>query len=350
MATDEVVVAEAREAFFKAFHRGERYALWQEIRRRPAELLPFNAVAKALHLFSRFEAGIQQVPLDSIVGSVDRPSDFWRNFLPRQRYLFSRWCRVYAHTMQYGFSPVSLFKVSDIYFVNDGNHRISVLRAIHASSVEADVVEFPCRVRLGPDLRMEDIARKEAYAEFLEQTDLDRWNPQVEIELSHSSGYRTLEEHIAGHAYWLEYVQGHPVSVFRAASSWYDLVYRPTVDVIREMHLLRDFPGLREGDLYIRLTEFHRELVRELGTPVPFQTVVEMFRASSARPFWRRLWYRLRRRTPALHVAETGHPPAEPAPSRSAMQFPTRATSSDADVQGTGGEGETEVMASEERE
>lgn len=319
--------SQAQAAFRKALRRGERYAMRREWRGLPAELLPFNVVVRTLGLFRREERGVQEVPLDAIVGSVDRVGDFWRNFLPRHAYLRERWCRVYAYVVESGPEPVSLFQIGDIYFVNDGNHRVSVLRALEAKTVEAHVVEYPCRVALGPDLPLARVTCKAAYAEFLEQTDLDLSRPGVNIELSDATGYRVLEEHIAGHAYWLEYTTGRPVSVFRAAASWYDLVYMPTVQLIREKKLLRDFPGMFEGDLYIIVTRHHRELVRALGRPVPLEQVIEHLRAAQARPMWRRLWYRLtRRRALTLPPAPPEMTPAEAAAraGRRLWQFPTR--------------------------
>lgn len=319
---------QAKAAFEKALRDGERYAMRREWRGLPAELLPFTPVIHTLGLFHWRDRGLQDVPLDAIVGGVDRLGDFWRNFLPRQAHLRDRWCRVYTYVLEHGHEPVLLFKVGGIYFVSDGNHRVSVLRVLGATSVEAVVKEYPCRVNLEPDMPLARVPCKAAQAQFLEQTDLDLSRPGVSIELSDATGYRILEEHIAGHAYWLEYTSGRPVSVFRAAASWYDLVYLPTVQLIREKGLLRDFPKMSEGDLYITVTRHHRELVRALGRPIPLEQVVEHLRVTEARPRWRRLWYRLTRRW-ALQL-----PPAPPEmmpveaarAGRRLWHFPTRAS------------------------
>ena len=290
---------EARSAFQAAIRRGRRWETWQDIRGRPADLVPFAEISSALHLYNRIPVGTRQVPLDDIVGSVDRAGDFTRNLLPRREYLHDRWCRVYAHVSVHGFDPVSLHKVGEVYFVNDGNHRLSVLRAMKAVAVEAEVTEFPCRVPLHVDLRLADLPQKVAYSEFLEQTDLDVNRPGLEeILLSDPVSYRKLEEHIAGHAYWLEYTAGRAVTVFRAASSWHDLVYLPTVKLIRKLGLRKSFPNMTEADLYVALTQHHRQLVRGLERPVPLDVAAEHFRRTAARPYVRRLWYQLTTRNP----------------------------------------------------
>jgi hypothetical protein len=313
---------EGISAFRGALQRSVRYELWQELRGRPADSLPFDVVSTALHLYSRMPLGLHEVPTAAIVGSVDRAGDFTRNHLPRKDYLQTRWCRVYAHVTKAGFDPISVFKVSDIYFVNDGNHRLSVLSSYKTPVVEADVTEFACRVRLGANLRISDLARKAAYAEFLEQTNLDHERPAQDIDLSYPASYRKLEEHIAGHAFWMEYTTGRKVSVYRAAASWYDLVYHPTIELIRNHNLLRDFRGLREADLYVGATEYHRQLARGLGRPVPIEIALEHYRMTAARPRLRRLWYLL---TSRRKLAFTALPMAQPQPGRRLFEsLPTR--------------------------
>jgi len=305
---------EGMQAFRKALRRSVRYELWQDLHGRPSDLLDFDIVSSTLHLYSRMPLGVREIPTAAIIGSVDRAGDFTRNHLPRKDYLQARWCRVYAYVTQHGFDPISVFKVSDIYFVNDGNHRLSVLSSYNTPLLEADVTEFACRVRLEADLRISDLARKAAYADFLEQTNLDQERPEQDINLSYPASYRKLEEHIAGHAFWMEYTSGQQVSVYRAAASWYDFVYRPTIEMIRAHGLLRDFRGLREGDLYVGATEYHRQLARGLGRPVPLEIALEHYRMTAARPRLRRLWYLLTRRhkfaaekLPAAPVSSGGH-------------------------------------------
>jgi len=47
------------------------------------DLVQFDEVAKRIKARQRFEKGVQNVPLDQIIGSVGRYKDFTRSFLPR---------------------------------------------------------------------------------------------------------------------------------------------------------------------------------------------------------------------------------------------------------------------------
>ena len=326
---DSLVDLRAVGEFRKARRRAMWWERYQELRRKPAHLLPFDAVTGALRLYSRRAVGLQQVPVDLIIGSVDRSDDFTRNYLPRRNYLEARWARVFSHVMEQGFQPIRLNRVGDVYFVEDGNHRLSVLRAMDVATVEAQVTEFPCRVPLSRELTLSDLPRKAAYLDFLEQTDLDQTRPGVQIELSEPTAYRTLEEHIAGHAYWLEFRDGRPVSVCRAAASWHDLVYVPAVKLIRGARLDRDFPNATEADLYVELMEYHRKLARELERPVRLEDAIEHYRMTSTRPLRRRLWYWATRRRARFDPISGPAQPAGRGRRHSWDWLPTRRADSD---------------------
>jgi hypothetical protein len=110
---------------------------------KPDDLLSFGDVQRKLGLALTRDRGLQQVPLDKIVGSVGKQRDFTRHFWPKHERLRERWKWIFvaAHSFQ-GLPPVELYQVGDVYFVSDGNHRISVARALGNTSIEAHVVEY----------------------------------------------------------------------------------------------------------------------------------------------------------------------------------------------------------------
>lgn len=297
-----------------AFTKARREAFREEIRGRlrgePTELLSFEAVRMALHLTYRQAEGIRNVPLDDIVGSVDRVEDFTRRFYPRRDDLKRRWVKVAELVQASGLGPVSLFRVSKIYFVEDGNHRVSVARAMGAPTIEAEVWKYPCRITLTRTLRMEDLPNKAAYLQFLRNTDLDRVRPDQEVEMTSPARYGILEEHIAGHAKWLESrAGGKVVPLGEAVASWYDRVYLPLIKIICEEGLCREFPHLTEADLYVILLEHRKHLGRLWDRPVSLTEAMEDYvRHHGRRPLTRlRRWLRLpwgadRRSRPEPHA------------------------------------------------
>ena len=71
-----------------------------------------------------------------------------------------------------------------------------------------------------------------------------------------------LVRHINAHRYYLGKQQDREISRDEAVTSWYDTVYLPIVQVIREQHQLKHFPNRTEADLYRWIME-HRWYMRE---------------------------------------------------------------------------------------
>jgi hypothetical protein len=110
--------------------------------------ISFDEVRRSLQAYNRVRKGIRVVDPEKIVGSVGRCRDFDRCFMPLRAAAGERWKRVdLAFHRDKVLPPVSLYKLGDAYFVEDGNHRVSVARYHGVPGVEAYVTEFrPARV------------------------------------------------------------------------------------------------------------------------------------------------------------------------------------------------------------
>lgn len=231
--------------------------------RKPMELLPFEDVRKMLGLTHVRKLGLQDVPLDKIVGSMGRYDDFTREFLPRKTSQESRWRTVYdLSTSMEGFPPVELYKIDEAYFVRDGNHRVSVAQANNAESIEAYVTEYITPVDVSPDDTLDEILIKAGAANFTQATNLGKLRPDHNIRLTNPGRYKYLLRHIAVHKYYREIECGCEISWEEAVASWYDNVYLPLVKEIRTRDILKDFPNRTEADLYAWLV-YHRERLEE---------------------------------------------------------------------------------------
>jgi uncharacterized ParB-like nuclease family protein len=253
-------------------------AFWQEVlslfRGKPAELLSFDEIRSRLRLREESYKGLQDIPLDKIVGSVGRYRDFTADFLPKSGEMRERWSRVYAKaTSMEGLPPIEVYKVGEVYFVRDGNHRVSVARELGAKTIEAHVTELPTSIPLRPGMSDEELDAAAAYANFLEETGLRRTRPHLQsIELSEPSRYVDLLGHIYLHARILEQFQGMPISTEEAAADWYDSVYRPAVTLIRKygiLDLIKDKSKRTEADLYLWLVDHLREVREQYGEEKP---------------------------------------------------------------------------------
>ncbi len=245
--------------------------------RQSLDLLPFEQVREQLYLHDRYFRGLQEVPLDQIIGSVGRYQDFTRTFLPRSDGLRERWASVEDRMIEGGLPPVELYKVGEAYFVRDGNHRVSVARAQGGSDIESFVWEYPSLVPLSPADDLDDLLIKRGYVAFLKKTGLNRLRPDHHIELTAPGRYRELSEHIADHRYFLGQTYGREIKAEEAVSSWYDNVYQPIIRAIRKQGILKQFPGRTEADLYIWVSRWQYELSERYGSPINAEDAVVEF-------------------------------------------------------------------------
>lgn len=232
----------------------------------PNQLLSYHEVVQKLRLQGSAERGLRDIPLDAIVGSVGRYSDFTRDFLPLRDTDRDRWARVKVLASgMVGFPPIEVYKIGDAYFVKDGNHRVSVARDLGATHIQAYVTEVQTRVPLTPDIKPDDLILLSEYGDFLEATQLDKTRPEANIRVTIPGKYPELLEHIAVHQYYMGIDFQRPFSFPEAAAHWYDTVYLPVVKLIKELGILRDFPGRTEADLYLWLAKHRAQLEEELG-------------------------------------------------------------------------------------
>jgi hypothetical protein len=285
---------------------------------RSGNLLSFEQVQQDLHLDEPAEeVRLEEIPIDKIVGSVGRYRDFNRAFLPRAQIDPQRWARIDRMRRQASLPAIDVFQVGDVYFVRDGNHRVSVARTRGDKTIWARVAEIPVRVSLGPETSPDDLIRKAAYAEFLEKTSLDRLIPDQSIELTRADGYRSILKHIEVHQFYLGLRSRYYPALSEAAANWYQTVYLPVIEHIRASDIMRRFPGRTEADLYLWIAENRAELQIRYGSADLAQEAVDEFAqqhyVTSIRRWFRRLRHRLfpKRLLPPPEQPSSRIPPAD---------------------------------------
>ncbi len=236
---------------------------------KSVELLAYEDVVRKLRMTGGAGAQLQDIPLAAIVGSVGRYTDFSRCFLPLQDADQTRWARVkLAVSDLVGLPPIEVYQIGEAYFVLDGNHRVSVARELGATYIQAYVTEVRTRVPLSAADQPDDLIIKAEYAAFLEQTSLDELRPDIDLLVTAPGQYRAFTEHIEVHHYFMGLDFQRSFTYPEAVAHWYDEVYMPVAQVIREQGLLQEFPGRTEADLYLWLAEHRASLQKQLDLAV----------------------------------------------------------------------------------
>src|SRR6056297_1501486 len=118
---------QARDDFNKARSKATISQLLNTLTPERQRLLSLEDVRNLLKPKTEVYKGMQIVPIDKIVGSEGRYNDFTSAFLPKRDFIRGRWESVdRAHLSDVILPAIKLYEIGGVYFVRDGNHRVSV--------------------------------------------------------------------------------------------------------------------------------------------------------------------------------------------------------------------------------
>ena len=276
----------AVQDFQSAHLRAKLQGVLARVTGRSNELLSYDEIASKLKLQGRSDKGIQMIPVDAIIGSVGRYTDFTRTFLPRRVENRQRWANVKAISLDpisMGLPPIEVYKVSEVYFVIDGNHRVSVARQENWKTIEAHVIEIQTDIPLTRDVQPDELIIKAEYADFLEQTGLSRLPEFMDLRITIPGGYQKLLDEICVCRCQMEEEEQKVCTLQDSAASWYREIYIPFDEAVRERGMMRWFPNRTVTDLYVWMTEHRSELEKELGWSIRPEAAAEAVILSKSR-------------------------------------------------------------------
>jgi len=161
--------------------------------------------------------------------------------------------------------PIQVYKIGEVYFVLDGNHRVSVARERGVSEIPAYVTEIHTKININPETDLDDLILKAEYADFLEKTRLDETCPQFDLTITAPGQYPILEGQIELLRQQKEQQINQQISIKQAAQNWCQNFYTPVIKIMRERGIMKDFPDRTETDLYVWILKHQKKLKQDLG-------------------------------------------------------------------------------------
>ncbi|OLE35029.1 MAG: chromosome partitioning protein ParB [Actinobacteria bacterium 13_1_20CM_3_68_9] len=256
---------DAQTDFSRARRRQQLARLGMRLRRHDDVdvILPFEEVTEALGLRGERSLGLKTIPLDSIVGTVDRSREFDRSFRPTSGRVRPRWQRI-AEAQRRGeaMPPISVYRIGDMHFVKDGHHRVSVARATGLKEIDAYVTEVLTEVDPSEGLlRLADLPLKSHQRVFYERVPLPP-HARKRIQLSDPWDYATLAEGVEAWGFRAIQSRGESMSRAEVAEAWFREDYESIVAAIRDVGLLLD---CTETEAYMRIVSERYRLMRTHG-------------------------------------------------------------------------------------
>jgi hypothetical protein len=254
---------DAQSDFARARRREVLARLAKRLRREPADVhmvLPFEEFRDALGFRGERHLGLQVIPLDSIVGTVDRTREFDRRFRPTSRRVRDRWQRV-AEAQRRGqaMPPISVYRIGNLHFVEDGHHRVSVARAQSRRDIDAYVTEVITEVDPQEGLDLADLPLKSHERVFYERVPLPK-ETRSKIRLSDPWEYAQLAEAIEAWGFRVMQALGQFMTREQVAEAWFREDYEPIVATLREAGMIGDRET--ETEAYMRVVAERYFLMR----------------------------------------------------------------------------------------
>jgi hypothetical protein len=254
--------SDAQTDFGRARRRGVASRLARRLRGEPGDvhlILPFDEVVEALGRKSERRIGLHTIPLDSIVGTVDRTREFDRSFRPTTRRVRRRWQRI-AEAIRRGeaMPPIDVYRIGDMHFVRDGHHRVSVARQLGLDVIEAYITEIETEVGADAGVRIRDLALKSHERLFFERVPLPaEWRPR--IALPRGSWYAELAECVEAWGFrWIQ-ATGEFKTREEVARFWFEDDFEPIVRMLREAEVGEN---LTDAEAYLRVVGLRYYLLR----------------------------------------------------------------------------------------
>jgi hypothetical protein len=234
------------------------------------------------------------VPIKLIVGSEGRYKDFNKYFLPKSDHVRARWERVdQAHLKDIVLPPIQLYEIGGVYFVRDGNHRVSVAKTQGVEWIDAEVISLTSDIALSPQMTVQELRTLVISREkesFYENTSFGTLTGCDDLDFSRTGRYDVIYNHILVHNHYLNKSGGTDIPFNDAIISWYKNVYMPILRIIYDMDLCREFPRRTPGDLYVWIVKRWDELKHKYGNDVPASNAASAFRAQFSKkkhPFFK---------------------------------------------------------------
>ncbi|MDR0721976.1 MAG: transcriptional regulator [Treponema sp.] len=268
-AYDQVLNVQAAEDFSRARNKALLSRIQHFMHLDKDQLLSFNDVKEILKPRNEVYRGMQVVPVNLIVGSEGRYRDFNKYFLPRSEHLRKRWERVdQARLKDIVLPPIQLYEIGGVYFVRDGNHRVSVARSQGVESIDAEVTSLSSEIIITPSQTVDQLRDSLIGYEkkiFYEKTQFGELTGDYGLDFTAAGRYDVIYNHILVHKYYLNlYVLGE-IPFSDALVSWYNNVYEPIIQIIKDEWIELNFPGYTASDLYVWIVKHWDFLKKKYG-------------------------------------------------------------------------------------
>lgn len=290
--------AQSEEDFNKAKNKAFINSIQHLLSPEEVSLISLNDVKQMIKPVNETYVGMKVIPIEKVVGSEGRYNDFDNRFFPKSSHLKSRWEHVdEAALREIDLPPIKVYEISGLYFVRDGNHRVSVAKARGTEFIDAEVVSLQSEIVLKQPDNIKDIVNQIINYEkrvFYTVTGFGDITDYWCLDFSRTGRYDVIYNHILTHKYFMNQDKQEEISLADAIDSWYKNVYFPLASIINKNKMLRSFPHRTVADLYVWLVRYWDDLKKKFGDDISIDEAAKNFAKAYKIPFRKRFMNRFK--------------------------------------------------------
>ncbi len=275
---------QAEEDFSKARNQALFNELKNFMNKDKTNLMSFTEVKKMLKPQNEVYLGMKVVNIKDIVGSEGRYKDFDNLFFPKSSHLKNRWESIdKAILSDVVLPPITLYEIAGLYFVRDGNHRVSVAKMQGVEMIDAEVISLKSEIKIKPGSSREEITRQVIDYEkrvFYNETSFGDITDFWDLNFSTTGQYDVIYQHIQIHKYYINEHLEEEISMETAIKSWYEKLYIPVIENIRAQKIMSHFSNRTESDMYVWVITWWDDLKRKYGQDFKLSDAVSDFRTN----------------------------------------------------------------------
>lgn len=293
-----MVSAQSEEDFNRARNKAFVNSIQHLLSPEEVSLISLNDVKQMIKPMNETYVGMKVIPIAKVVGSEGRYNDFDNRFFPKSSHLKARWEHVdEAALRSIDLPPIKVYEISGLYFVRDGNHRVSVAKARGTEFIDAEVVSLQSEIILKQPDNIKDIVNQIINYEkrvFYSETGFGDITDYWCLDFSRTGRYDVIYNHILTHKYFMNQNKEEEISLAEAIDSWYKNVYFPLASIIIKNKMLRSFPHRTVADLYVWLVRYWDDLKKKFGDDISIDEVAKNFEKIYRIPLHRRIVNRIK--------------------------------------------------------
>lgn len=284
------------------FNKARNKALFNELQHflNPEEtrLLSLTDIKKMLKPTGEVYQGMQAVPVNLIVGSEGRYRDFDNHFFPKNMHLKQRWASIdLAHIHDVVLPPIKLYELGGLYFVRDGNHRVSVSKSKGVECIDAEVISLQSEIKLKPGYTQGDLIKQVIQYEkrvFYAETNFGDITDYWDLDFSATGRYDVIFHHLLIHKYYINQNQEEEIPMEQAIISWFNTVYMPVINIIKSQKIMPKFKNRTPADMYVWIIRYWDDLKRKFDENIPLDKAAEDFTKKFGSTFLKKIISKLK--------------------------------------------------------